>query len=79
MREGLCCADEADRHKGRASHKRHVCGAPVPRTVPVDSSLRKDRDRLSCIKCLPHPHERELVAAATLNPDRTEPVERLRE
>lgn len=62
----------ADWHKRRARHERHARGTPVPRTVAADGALREDRDRLSSLERLLHPHEREVVAAATLNPNRAE-------
>ena len=59
--------------------RRHARGASVPRTVAADGALREDCDCLSCIERLPHPCESEVVAAATLYPNRAETVEHPRE
>ena len=74
-REGLCRADETDRHKWCSCHERHARGTPVPHTITADSALRENRDRLARLERLPHPRESELVAVATLNPDRAKSVE----
>ena len=74
--KGLCCADEANRHKRRACCERHARGATVSWTVAVDGAMREDRNGLPCLECLPHSCEREVIAAATGNSDRAEAVER---
>src|SRR6185503_14260056 len=74
-RQGLCCADEADRHKRCARHECNACGTAVPDAVSADGALGEDRDRLSFIERVPYLRERTLVAAATLNPDRAESIE----
>ena len=74
-RERPVLCGEANRHEWRARHERCVCGALLPYTIAVDGTLRKDHDRLSCFKRLQHPRGSEVVAVATLDRDRAEPVE----